>query len=349
MMVPVVVDAAAKEWSLLEFQGDLLPGDGSETSGLSGLDVGTLRYGDGDITLRIGNHVLTGKVTKLPKPFAILEKGGDDSQTNTDTQELLRGVGIDHLDCLPVVDNRLVGDIREMNPDWGSLACTNFKLWSKHVAKVNKENPEAAMLTALTNVFGEKEVAIMILLSKDSWKVGSVVKKLEKAQFNKWFNARKRPDNVLENVLGVKFVDINRNPREKQIWAAYETSSSDGEEQAEQGQEAGNICCGGDDDSGGGKKQEAPTAKATAKDKNQKAPALVPVTADSGLPGFTKEDSDDDDYVDSPSSAMEDIALEEEDFTNLVDEDPHVLEEDTVSASPPKLKTWQRDDGGHRE
>ncbi|POM78149.1 Secreted RxLR effector peptide protein [Phytophthora palmivora] len=106
------------------------------------------------------------------------------------------------------------------------FSSTNFKLWSKHVAKVNKENPDAAMLTALTNVFGEKEVAIMILLSKDSWKVGSVVKKLEKAQFNKWFNARKRPDNVLENVLGVKFVNINRNPREKQIWAAYETYST---------------------------------------------------------------------------------------------------------------------------
>ncbi|KAF1792391.1 Chromosome transmission fidelity protein 8 [Phytophthora cactorum] len=45
MLVPVVVDAAAKEWS-------------------------------GEITLRIGNHVLAGKVAKLPKPFAILQKDG---------------------------------------------------------------------------------------------------------------------------------------------------------------------------------------------------------------------------------------------------------------------------------
>ncbi|POM78914.1 LOW QUALITY PROTEIN: Hypothetical protein PHPALM_3505 [Phytophthora palmivora] len=50
--------------------------------------------------------------------------------------------------------------------------------------------------------------------------------------------------------------------------------------------------------------------------------------------GFTKEDSNDDDYVDSPSSAVEDIALEEEDFTNLVDEDPHVLESDSVVSVP---------------
>ncbi|KAK1940695.1 Chromosome transmission fidelity protein 8 [Phytophthora citrophthora] len=74
-MVPVEVDAAAKEWSMLEFQGDLLPGDGAETTDLKNVDVGTLRYGEGgEITLRIGNHVLAGKVTKLPKPFAILQK-----------------------------------------------------------------------------------------------------------------------------------------------------------------------------------------------------------------------------------------------------------------------------------
>ncbi|KAG7381875.1 hypothetical protein PHYPSEUDO_005491 [Phytophthora pseudosyringae] len=77
MLMPVVVDAAAKEWSMLEFQGDVLPGDGAETPDLRGLDVGTLRYGDGgEITLRIGNHVLAGKVTKLPTPFAILQKEG---------------------------------------------------------------------------------------------------------------------------------------------------------------------------------------------------------------------------------------------------------------------------------
>ncbi|POM71925.1 Hypothetical protein PHPALM_11445 [Phytophthora palmivora] len=98
----------------------------------------------------------------------------------------------------------------------------------------------------------------------------------------------------------------------------------------------------------GGKKQEAPTAKATTKDKNQKAPALVstratlraykPVDYLRAGQGFTKENSDDDDYVDSPSSAMEDIALEDEDFTNLVDEDPHVLEEDSVARVPAKTE-----------
>ncbi|KAE8883569.1 hypothetical protein PF005_g1821 [Phytophthora fragariae] len=78
MLVPVVVDATAREWSLLEFQGDILP---AETPDLRGLDVGTLRYGHGgnEITLRIGNHVLAGKVAKLPTPFAILQKDGGDA------------------------------------------------------------------------------------------------------------------------------------------------------------------------------------------------------------------------------------------------------------------------------
>ncbi|CAH0486997.1 unnamed protein product [Peronospora effusa] len=72
MLVPVVVNKALQEWSLLEFQGDLLP---MESLDLRGLDIGTLRYGQGEtLTLRIGNHVLTGKVMNLSTPFAILHK-----------------------------------------------------------------------------------------------------------------------------------------------------------------------------------------------------------------------------------------------------------------------------------
>lgn len=85
MLVPVEVNAAAREWSLLELQGDLIPVDSAETPDLSGLDVGTLRYGHkGEITLRIGNHVLAGKVTTLPKPFAIMQR--DCSCDNNDME-----------------------------------------------------------------------------------------------------------------------------------------------------------------------------------------------------------------------------------------------------------------------
>ncbi|POM57512.1 RxLR effector family protein [Phytophthora palmivora] len=104
------------------------------------------------------------------------------------------------------------------------FSSTNFKVWSDHVSKwseLNKKNPADTMLTALTSVFGEKEVAIMILLSKKSWRTGTVVKDLEKAQFNKWFNKILEPRRVYEDVLGANWRLIHGNPREKQIWLDY--------------------------------------------------------------------------------------------------------------------------------
>ncbi|KAG3110597.1 hypothetical protein PI124_g568 [Phytophthora idaei] len=99
----------------------------------------------------------------------------------------------------------------------------NFKVWSQHAAKMNKQDPAGEMLTALTNVFGEKNLATMILLGKDSWGSRSVAKKLEKAQFNKWYAVDKHQtaDGVLEKVLKMKREDIHRKSREKFIWADY--------------------------------------------------------------------------------------------------------------------------------
>lgn len=80
MLVPVQVDAASNAWSLVELQGELL---GAEQ--LRGLELGSLRFGAGGgaPTLRVGNHILAGKVAPLAKPFAVLRKsagasGGDD-------------------------------------------------------------------------------------------------------------------------------------------------------------------------------------------------------------------------------------------------------------------------------
>ncbi|KAF1786769.1 hypothetical protein GQ600_9288 [Phytophthora cactorum] len=61
----------------------------------------------------------------------------------------------------------------------------------------------------------------MILLGKHS-SASSTAKKLETAQFNKWFATGKfTPDGALENVLKVKRSKIHRNPREKMIWGDY--------------------------------------------------------------------------------------------------------------------------------
>ncbi|KAF4318950.1 hypothetical protein BBO99_00006953 [Phytophthora kernoviae] len=69
MLVPVVVDGATKEWSLLEFQGDVIAGDGVSEADMCGLDI----------------------VAKLAKPFAILQKNkqhdGDSDVEMKDTAD----------------------------------------------------------------------------------------------------------------------------------------------------------------------------------------------------------------------------------------------------------------------
>lgn len=78
------------------------------------------------------------------------------------------------------------------------------------------------MLTEHTNVFGENDVAIMILLGKDSRWSKSVAKKLETALFNKWYATDKfNADKVLTGVLGVARNRIHENSRAKSIWANY--------------------------------------------------------------------------------------------------------------------------------
>ncbi|KAG6952924.1 hypothetical protein JG688_00013050 [Phytophthora aleatoria] len=72
------------------------------------------------------------------------------------------------------------------------------------------EDPDGAMFTALTNVFGEKNVATMILLGKHSWGSSTAAKKLEKAQFNKWY----AKDNHLSNSREGAEREINRHPYE---------------------------------------------------------------------------------------------------------------------------------------
>ena len=69
MIIPLCVDQAANEWSLIELQGEIVT-----ESEIKDVHIGNLHYEDNVPTLRIGNHVLSGKVSKLPKPFAIMKK-----------------------------------------------------------------------------------------------------------------------------------------------------------------------------------------------------------------------------------------------------------------------------------
>ncbi|KAJ0411400.1 hypothetical protein ATCC90586_004386 [Pythium insidiosum] len=71
MIVPICVEGAKNEWCIVEFQGQMIPNDGDD---MANVEIGSLWYDDGVPTMRIGNHIVTGKVAKLSKPFAIMEK-----------------------------------------------------------------------------------------------------------------------------------------------------------------------------------------------------------------------------------------------------------------------------------
>ncbi|ETO59009.1 hypothetical protein F444_22613 [Phytophthora nicotianae P1976] len=103
------------------------------------------------------------------------------------------------------------------------LSSRNFKVWSQHAAMLNKEDSYGAVITALTNVFGDKNVAIMVLLGKHSRSSSGVSKKLETALFNKWYTVDKyrTADDMVAKVLGVKRSRIHGYPREKFIWGDY--------------------------------------------------------------------------------------------------------------------------------
>lgn len=81
MLVPVCVDEATKDWCIVEFQGQLVANEADGSAGtadnsMKNVEIGKLSYINGQPTLRIGNHQLTGKVVKLAKPLAILERVG---------------------------------------------------------------------------------------------------------------------------------------------------------------------------------------------------------------------------------------------------------------------------------
>ncbi|KAF4045934.1 hypothetical protein GN244_ATG01599 [Phytophthora infestans] len=103
------------------------------------------------------------------------------------------------------------------------LSSRNFKIWSQHAVKINKDDPYGEMLKALTNVFGEKNVAMMILVGNLSRNSRDVAKKLEKAQFYKWYfvDKYKTADEVFTNVLKADRNRIHGYGREKEIWGDY--------------------------------------------------------------------------------------------------------------------------------
>ncbi|CAI5741611.1 unnamed protein product [Hyaloperonospora brassicae] len=98
-----------------------------------------------------------------------------------------------------------------------------FKSWMKHAFRKNKKDPFGAMFAALKDDFNEKNVAILILLAKDSRRTRSIALKLEDAQVKWWFSRGYTPKYILENIIDVRLQYLHTDSRLESLYVRYET------------------------------------------------------------------------------------------------------------------------------
>ncbi|XP_064641815.1 chromosome transmission fidelity protein 8 homolog [Lineus longissimus] len=88
IQIPSVELGSSPEWAVVELQGDLETRHGDD---LSGKPIGNLHFTHKGIpVLIIGHHILYGKVVKLEKPFAVIEKFDKTNHMDTDADEVNR-------------------------------------------------------------------------------------------------------------------------------------------------------------------------------------------------------------------------------------------------------------------
>ena len=72
-----------QDWTMVEFQGELINRDGGTHCGKT---IGDLHFTKkGEPIMIIGHHIMTGKVVSLDKPFAVLHK---EKKTLCENEEL---------------------------------------------------------------------------------------------------------------------------------------------------------------------------------------------------------------------------------------------------------------------
>ena len=76
-MVQYVVKSKDKipKWTIVELQGELEVRNGAENNSFNGRYFGDLHFDASNTPILIlGHHILQGKIQKLDKPFAVIEK-----------------------------------------------------------------------------------------------------------------------------------------------------------------------------------------------------------------------------------------------------------------------------------
>lgn len=79
-MVQYVVKSKDKipKWTIVELQGELEVRNGADNNSFNGRYFGDLHFDASNTPILIlGHHILQGKIQKLDKPFAVIEKEDD--------------------------------------------------------------------------------------------------------------------------------------------------------------------------------------------------------------------------------------------------------------------------------
>ena len=73
MRIPILVNIGQgiPQWAIIELQGQVT----ARTGSFEGESIGPLTIENDHATLTIGNHMLNGKVHKLKKPLAVVQRG----------------------------------------------------------------------------------------------------------------------------------------------------------------------------------------------------------------------------------------------------------------------------------
>ncbi|ETM44466.1 hypothetical protein L914_10302 [Phytophthora nicotianae] len=96
----------------------------------------------------------------------------------------------------------------------------DFKLWTKFVANGNPHNPEAEIVAFLTQRFDEAKVATMLEKATRKWDADKSVTDLQNALFSKWYNERKLPTKIIDNVFKLSKTEWLGTPAQK-VFVSY--------------------------------------------------------------------------------------------------------------------------------
>lgn len=182
------------EWTIVELQGDLE--SKRQENVLSGKFIGDLHYTkQGEPVLIVGHHVLFGKVARLDKPIAVLQKSDDSKDVATETNASDRSLATVAAET-NAIDRSLATVAAKMNANDPSLPTVATEL--------NANDPSIATITMETNAKDRSPATVVATetdLGDDSPEAVRDTRYTVKAVIRRKIVFRTRPKPIITNLL----------------------------------------------------------------------------------------------------------------------------------------------------